>query len=76
MTLPACRIDMAGLVAAIGAQTGAMPELVTYQPDAGLQATFGNYPPLQATRATSLGFRDDGSIDQLVRATLSNLLER
>lgn len=73
MTLPSCRLMMADLVAAIVAGTGAKPDLVRYQPDEKLQATFGNYPPLHAKQALGVGFQDDGGVDTLVASALSTI---
>ena len=44
---------------------------IAYDPDAGLEAVFGSFPPLLATAAERLGFRHDGSADALVRNALA-----
>jgi len=73
VTLPALRVRMRDLVAEIASQSGARADLVTYQPDAALEAAFGALPPLNASRAANLGFRHDGSIDRLVASALATI---
>lgn len=68
-TLPALRLSVADLVAAFERQ-GADSTLIRYAPDVGLEAQFGNLPPLQTRRAERAGFHHDGTVDVLVqRAT-------
>lgn len=43
---------------------------VTYVPDPTLDRTFAMYPPMVTPTAHELGFRHDGSIDNLVKRTL------
>lgn len=73
VTLPALRLRMRDLAAEVIRQTGMPADLVTYEPDAALEAAFGALPPLHAGRAAKLGFRDDGSIDQLVASALATI---
>ena len=61
LTLPALRVRMGDLVAEIARQTGADNGLVSYVPDAALEAAFGTQPALSTTSADDLGFRRDGS---------------
>lgn len=49
--------------------------LVSYQPEADLEALFGRYPPLRTPQSRALGFRHDGSAQALVRNAL-NLSQR
>lgn len=49
--------------------------LVSYQPQADLEALFGRYPPLRTPQSRALGFHHDGSAQALVRNAL-NLSQR
>jgi nucleoside-diphosphate-sugar epimerase len=69
LTLPALRVAMADLVAAIAARTGS-PSRVGYASDPAIEAQFGRLPPLTTAAADTLGFRHDGSIEQLVERVL------
>ncbi len=73
VTLPALRLRFGDMVDAIVAQTGADPGLVTYAPDAMLQAQFGALPTLDAAAARHAGFVDDGSAKAFVAAALRGL---
>lgn len=73
VTLPALRVQMAELVSAIASATGADPALVTYRPDAEIEAGFGRQPPLLTPRAEALGFRADPDLDALVASALATL---
>lgn len=73
ITLPALRVRMHDLATEIAHQTGAPAGLVSYQPDAALEAAFGALPPLNAARAIDLGFRHDGSADRLVASALATI---
>jgi len=67
-TLPVLRLSIAELVEALAREYGAdRRALVTYHPDAQLEAGFGRQPPLDASAAERAGLRHDGSIEQLVR---------
>ncbi len=57
-----------GLVAALGP---AARDLVAYEPLPGVEETFARFPSLVTPFADSLGFRHDGSLEALVRNTLS-----
>lgn len=70
VTLPALRVRMSDLVVSISEKTGFSPSLVTHTPDAELEATFGNYPPLTTLAGNEMGFRNDGSLDSLVETVL------
>lgn len=65
--LPALRLSMTELVDALAARFGSRTrELVSWAPDAKLQAQFGDYPPLDTPIADALGFRHDGDAATLV----------
>jgi nucleoside-diphosphate-sugar epimerase len=73
VTLPALRLRMDALVAAVARHSGADTALVGYAPDPALQAAFGAYPALITPRAEALGFRHDGAADRLVASALTSL---
>jgi nucleoside-diphosphate-sugar epimerase len=70
ITLPALHLRMHDLVAEIARQAGAATELVSYAPDAPLEAAFGALPPLFTPAAERLGFSNDGDLSALVARTL------
>lgn len=47
--------------------------LVSYQPDANLEALFGRFPPIRTPQAQAQGFRHDGTAELLVRNALDLL---
>jgi D-erythronate 2-dehydrogenase len=71
VTLPAQRITMSALAAEIARQTGASVELVSYAPDAALEAGFGAQPPLATPAAEHAGFAHDGDLATLVASALN-----
>ena len=73
VTLPALRVSIQALVAAIGAATARDTTQITYRPDATLTAQFGRLPPLATPAADALGFASDGTIERLVARALSSL---
>lgn len=73
VTLPAQRIGMGDLAAEIARQCGSDPALVTYQPDAPLEAAFAAQPPLATPAADRAGFAHDGSFAALVGSALATL---
>lgn len=73
LALPALRISMAELVAAIAATTGASPALVSYESDAMLEAAFGTHPPLSTPAADAAGFMHDGDVTTLVQRALASI---
>ncbi|MBB6251008.1 NAD-dependent epimerase/dehydratase family protein [Nitrospirillum iridis] len=73
VTLPALCFSMESLVGAIARLAGADPALVSYAPDAGLEAAFGAHPPLETPAADAAGFRHDGTVDALVESALATL---
>ncbi|RBP47174.1 NAD-dependent epimerase/dehydratase family protein [Arenicella xantha] len=74
VTLPALHVTIGNLVAEIATQTGQPKELISYAPEAELDASFGRYPPLHADAARALQFGDDLSLTTLVRRTLSSIM--
>jgi nucleoside-diphosphate-sugar epimerase len=75
LTLPALRVAMADLVAAIVTRTGSQGD-VTYAPDPAIEAQFGRLPPLATATADTLGFRHDGNVAQLVDRVVSEMLRK
>lgn len=75
VTLPALRINMRQLAAEIADQTGASIDLISYQPDAALEAAFGSQPPLSTPAAEHAGFAHDGDLSKLVANALAAISE-
>lgn len=73
VTLPALRIRIGDLVEEIARQTNVSVALVSYSPDAALEAAFGALPALSTAAADSLGFSNDGDLAALVARTLENI---
>ncbi|MEZ0244228.1 MAG: NAD-dependent epimerase/dehydratase family protein, partial [Sphingomonas sp.] len=73
VTLPALRLRMDELVAAVAGWTGADPALVSYAPDAALEALFAANPPLETPAADRAGFAHDGSVEALVASAFAAL---
>ena len=73
VTLPALRISMADLVAAIARQCAVSPDLVRYAPDAALEAAFAAQPPLATPAAERAGFAHDGDLATLVSNALATI---
>ena len=65
VTLPALRVSMADLIAAIVARSGDA-RAIRYRPDPATGRMFGSYPPLRTQAAEALGFGHDQDIDALV----------
>jgi D-erythronate 2-dehydrogenase len=70
VTLPAQRITMGALAAEIAKQCGVSSDLVTYAPNAELEAGFGAQPPLSTPAAIACGFAHDGDLATLVANAL------
>ena len=71
-TLPAQRLSMAELAAAVGAEYGVDTlGLAGFGEDAAIERDFGRYPPLSTPRADAAGFRHDGDARTLVRQALA-----
>lgn len=73
VTLPAQRVSMGALAGEIARQCGADPALVTYAPDAALEAAFAAQPPLATPAAEKAGFAHDGDLATLVSSALAAL---
>lgn len=73
VTLPALRLTMGDLAAEIARQCGVSPDLVSYAPDAALEAAFAAQPPLATPAAAKAGFADDGDLESLVARALKTL---
>ncbi len=71
VTLPAQRITMGALTAEIARQCGVSTDLVSYRPDAALEAAFGAQPPLATPAAEHAGFAHDGDLATLVSNALA-----
>lgn len=72
VTLPALRVTMDELAAAVIRRTGCDPALVSFERDEALEAQFGRLPPLKTAAAESLGFCHDGNLDALVVRALGD----
>ncbi len=64
--LPAQRVRMGDLIGAIHDRFPASPSIVSFRPDAALQAQFASQPPLTTAIADALGFQHDGDVATLV----------
>ena len=71
VTLPALRVTMGDLATEIARQTGAAPGLVSYAPDAALEAAFAAQPPLATPAAQAAGLAHDGDLPSLVASALA-----
>lgn len=72
-TLPTTHFSMSELVEAIGKAYGTpTQELITYQPDARIEALFGRFPPLETPAAERFGLLRDSNLEQLVQRALSD----
>ncbi|MDR0278637.1 MAG: NAD-dependent epimerase/dehydratase family protein [Paucimonas sp.] len=70
--LPVLHLSIAEVVDALAEVFGdERRALVAYQPDAGLEALFGRFPPLRTPIARERGFRHDGTARTLVRRALN-----
>jgi nucleoside-diphosphate-sugar epimerase len=65
--LPVLHLSIAEVVAAIARRYGnEVLGRVRYAPDRALQAQFASYPPLLCPTSEAAGFRNDGSVDELI----------
>jgi nucleoside-diphosphate-sugar epimerase len=72
-TLPVLRLQIGELVDGLVRRFGEDRRvLVSYAPDEALERVFGRYPPLDASAAEGLGFRNDGDIDALITNALAS----
>lgn len=71
VTLPALRVLTGELVQSIANQYGAdRKALVSWQPNAQIEAQFGRWPTLDTTAANQLGFQHDHTVEALVQRAL------
>ncbi|WP_285018990.1 NAD-dependent epimerase/dehydratase family protein [Novosphingobium sp. fls2-241-R2A-195] len=73
VTLPAQCVTMGALAQELARQSGVSAQLVTYAPDAALEAAFAAQPPLSTPAAERAGFAHDGDAATLVASALSTL---
>ena len=73
VTLPALRVRLGDLVAAIARRTGGSASAVRYAPNPEIMRNFGSYPPLATPAADALGLQHDGDADALVARALADL---
>lgn len=73
VTLPALRTRMEDLANEIARQCQVSADLVRFEPDAALEATFATQPPLQAAAAEAAGFTTDKDLAMLVESALRTL---
>lgn len=69
--LPVLHASVAEVAAAARATAPGAADALRHAPDAAIEAIFGRYPPLLTPQARALGFRDDGTLPQLVQAALA-----
>ena len=73
-TLPVLRLSMETLIQGLADRYGQdRLALVSYEPNAELEAGFGALPPLDAQAALALGYRHDADIDALISAATGHL---
>lgn len=69
--LPVLHASMADIVAASARVYGQhVVSNASYEPSAALQAQFASYPPLHCPASVAAGFRNDGTLEQLVQRSL------
>lgn len=69
--LPAQRVRIDALVAALAARHPSSPSRIRYVPDADIEAQFARYPELRTPLADALGFTHDGDLDALIDNALA-----
>jgi hypothetical protein len=62
---------MGDLAGEIARQCSISADLVSYAPDAALEAAFGAQPPLETPAALQAGFAHDGDLANLVSSALA-----
>lgn len=72
VTLPVIRASMTELVTAIANEVQQSTSLVSYQPNSQLEAIFGSQPPIKTTAAEQAGFKNDKTLQLLVKQALQN----
>jgi nucleoside-diphosphate-sugar epimerase len=69
--LPVLHASLGDIVAAIAQSHGQQVlERVTYQDNPALRAQFANYPPMRCPRSIAAGFKNDGTVENLVQRAL------
>lgn len=67
-TPPPLCVAMAAFIAAIGTHAGRdVSHLVRYAPSPAIEAAFGASPPLISPKSQAAGFRNDGSLAELIQ---------
>ena len=66
ITLPAQRVSMAELLAALAERFPESKSCVSWNPDPVLEASFASQPLLKTAIADELGFRHDGTLSELI----------
>ncbi|QHF03249.1 NAD-dependent epimerase/dehydratase family protein [Pseudomonas asturiensis] len=70
--LPMLRLSISQVIDALAAQYGEQArELITFAPDAQLEAAFACLPPMKTPKARAIGLRHDGNASALVRNALN-----
>jgi nucleoside-diphosphate-sugar epimerase len=73
--LPLLHLSIAQVIDALAAAYGQERRaLISFAPDAGLEALFGNFPAMKTPQSRALGFRHDGSAGALIRNSLNAAL--
>jgi D-erythronate 2-dehydrogenase len=68
-TLPVLRLSMKELIAGLADRYGAdRLQLVTFEPNAELEAGFATQPPMDASAALAVGYQHDTDIQSLIEA--------
>ena len=73
LQLPALRLSVAEIVDALSDLFG--PDrraLISYNPDARIEALFGRYPELATAKEEALGFAHDGTPTELITEALTS----
>lgn len=73
VTLPALRVSMGELAAQICRQCDVSEDLMSWQPDEGIEQGFGSQPPLTTAAAHRAGFAGDACVATLVSRAFSTL---
>lgn len=73
LTMPALRVTIPELAAALTSATGRNADLVSYEPQEWIETVYGSYPPLTTEHADQLGFTNDGDVAALVKTVLASL---
>lgn len=72
LALPVLHLTMAEVIEALARRFGDdRHALVSYRPDAKLEAAFGAFPPLRAEAAETLGFAHDDDVDRLIERAIN-----